>query len=206
MEVNPMEKIEKLSKEGRDFRNFIDFEVRASEENKELYVEGVACVFNRQTVLFEYDGIKYKEQVDDRAFKEADIKDVIFNYNHSGKVMARTRNKTLQLEVKKDGLHIKARLDGTSEGRNLYEEIKGGYIDRMSYAYQVEESAYDNQNHLRTIRKIKKLYDVSAVAIPAYSDTKIMTRSFLELDRIEKEKLDSDLLLRKRKLILLTKI
>lgn len=206
MEINQLEKIEGLAKKGRDFRNFVNFEIRAiGETGNELYVEGVACSFNQPTVLFEYDGIEYKEQVDDRAFDESDMSDVIFNYNHCGKVMARTRNKTLQLMVEKDGLHIKARLDGTEEGRKLYEEIKGGYIDRMSYAYTVQEAAYDTQNHMRTIRKIKKLYDVSAVDIPAYDTTSIYTRSLLDLDKSEREKLESQNE-RKRKLILLTQL
>lgn len=206
MEINPLEKIENLTKKGRDFRNFANFEIRAAgEQGTELYVEGVACSFNQPTVLFEYDGIQYKEQVDDRAFDEADMSDVIFNYNHCGKVMARTRNKTLQLMVEKDGLHIKARLDGTEEGRRLYEEIKGGYIDRMSYAYTVQEAAYDTENHMRTIRKIKKLYDVSAVDIPAYDTTSISARSLLDLDREERSRLES-LNLRKRKTLLLTQL
>ena len=203
---NPLEKIEGLASKGRDFRSFVNFEIRAGgEEGKELYVEGVACSFNQPTVLFEYDGVEYKEQVDNGAFVEADMSDVIFNYNHGGKVMARTRNKTLQLEIKEDGLHIKARLDGTEEGRKLYEEIKGGYIDRMSYAYTVRESAYDTANHMRTIRKIKKLYDVSAVDIPAYDTTSISTRSLLDLDKAEREKLAS-MNERKRRVILLTKL
>ncbi|MFZ5352748.1 MAG: HK97 family phage prohead protease [Bacillota bacterium] len=208
MEINLLEKMEKLSKKGRDFRSFINFEIRAVQDsdNKEaLYVEGVACSFNQPTVLFEYDGIEYKEQVDDRAFDEADMSDVIFNYNHGGKVMARTRNKTLQLMVEKDGLHIKARLDGTEEGRKLYEEIKGGYIDRMSYAYTVKEAAWDQENHMRTIRKIKKLYDVSAVDIPVYDTTSISARSLLELEKEEREKLDS-LNERKKRLALLTQL
>jgi HK97 family phage prohead protease len=206
MEINQLEKMESLMKKGRDFRDFVNFEIRSvGETENELYVEGVACSFNQPTVLFEYDGIEYKEQVDDRAFDEADMSDVIFNYNHHGKVMARTRNKTLQMTVEKDGLHIKARLDGTEEGRRLYEEIKGGYIDRMSYAYTTKESAWDNETHMRTIRKIKKLYDVSAVDIPAYDTTSINARSFFELEKEEKEKLDS-LNERKRKLILLTQI
>lgn len=171
----------------REFREF-EFEIRAAAEGEteELYVEGYAARFNEPTVLWEYDGKEYKEQVDDRAFAEADMSDVIFNYNHGGKVMARTRNKTLQLKVDKKGLFIRARLDGTEEGRKLYNEIKGGYIDRMSYAYTVKESAYDSENRTRTIRKIKKLYDVSAVDIPAYDTTSISARSYFELER-EKE-------------------
>ena len=186
MMINRKE-VKMLTKTNREIRNFVNFELRAAENEKELYVEGYAATFNSPTVLWEYDGIEYKEQIDDRAFDEADMKDVIFNYDHCGKVMARTRNKTLQLNTDKTGLYIKARLDGTEEGRRLYEEIKGGYIDRMSFAFEAQESAYDSVNYMRTIRKIKKLYDVSAVSIPAYDDTSISARSYFELER-EKEK------------------
>jgi HK97 family phage prohead protease len=185
--INRKEVKKMLTKTNREIRNFVNFELRAAENEKELYVEGYAATFNSPTVLWEYDGIEYKEQIDDRAFDEADMKDVIFNYDHRGKVMARTRNKTLQLNTDKTGLYIKARLDGTEEGRRLYEEIKGGYIDRMSFAFEAQESAYDSVNYMRTIRKIKKLYDVSAVSIPAYDDTSISARSYFELER-EKEK------------------
>lgn len=181
----------------REFRNF-NFEIRAAgEDNGEKYVEGYAATFNSPTVLYEYDGIQYKEQINDKAFAEADMSDVIFNYNHGGKVMARTRNKTLELKTDSKGLFIRARLDGTEEGRKLYEEIKGGYIDRMSFAFKVTESSYDSQLRLRTILRIKKVYDVSAVDIPAYSDTSISARSFFEAEA-EKEKLASETM-KKRK-------
>ena len=190
----------------REYREF-SFEIRAApgadEAREELYVEGYACRFNEPTVLWEYDGIQYKEQVDDRAFEGADMTDVIFNYNHSGKVMARTRNHTLQLSVDSKGLYIRARLDGTEEGRKLYEEIKGGYIDRMSYAYSTKEAAYDSENHIRTIRKIKRLYDVSAVDIPAYDTTSISARSSFQAE-IEKENLTTSTTERRKKLLLQT--
>lgn len=201
MTIRQMEKIS----QNRDIRRFINFEVRANsiedEEIEELWIEGYACIFNEPTILYSYDGVDYKEQVDDRAFNEADISDVIFNYNHGGKVIARTRNDTLSLSIDKKGLYIRARVDGTEEGRRIYEEIKGGYIDRMSYSYSVEESAYDRENHLRTIRKIKKLYDVSAVDIPAYDTTSIYARSFIDSEKefIKKEE-------KRERLILLTKI
>jgi len=181
---------DKLTREDREFRPFINFEIRAKEEDggKELWVEGYAAVFNEPTILWEYDGIQYKEQIDDRAFDEADISDVIFNYNHAGKVMARTRNKTLQLTTDQKGLYVRARVDGTEEGRKIYEEIQGGYIDRMSFSFTTRESAYDSENYLRTIRKIKKLYDVSAVDIPAYDTTSISARSFFEAEAEEKRK------------------
>jgi len=198
-----LEKIQALMND-REFRKFVNFELRAKNEGKELYAEGYAAVFNEPTVIYEYDGVEYKEQVDDRAFDEANLSDVIFNYNHSGKVMARTRNKTLQLGTDSRGLYVKARLDGTEEGRKLYEEINGRYIDRMSFSFTVQESAYDSVNYTRTIRKIKKLYDVSAVDIPAYDSTSISARSYFDLER-EKIVLASANELRKR-LILQTLI
>lgn len=187
----------------REFRRFVEFDLRASlteseDENEELYVEGYAVTFNEPTVLWEYDGIEYKEQVDDKAFADADMSDVIFNYNHTGKVMARTRNNTLELKVDEKGLYIRARLDGTSEGRKLYEEIKGGYVDRMSFSFTTRESSYDRENYMRTIRKIKKLYDVSAVDIPAYDTTSISARSFFELEREKEQKVAEAAELRKK--------
>ncbi len=157
-----------------------EFEARAlpveGTEEQELWVEGYAVRFDSPTVLFEYDGTEYKEQIARDAFTDCKMEDVIFNYNHSGKVMARTRNNTLQLELRDDGLYIRARLDGTEEGRRLYDEISKGYIDRMSFQFQIAQEAYDNQNHMWTVLRIKRLFDVSAVDIPAYEDTSIEAR------------------------------
>ena len=141
-------------------------------EEQELYVEGYAVRFDSPTVLFEYGGTEYKEQIDDRAFQETKMED----YNHGGKVLARTRNDTLWLTVDDTGVFVRARLDGTEEGRKLYEEIAGGYIDRMSFAFTIQEESYDSVEHLWTIQKVKRLYDVSAVDIPAYDDTSIAAR------------------------------
>ena len=176
--------------------------------DEEMIVEGYAVRFNSPTVLFEYDGIEYKEQIDDRAFQEAKMDDVIFNYDHQGKVMARTRNKTLELEVREDGLFMRAKLSGTEEGRKLYEEIRGGYIDRMSFQFSIKEEAYDKENHMWTVRKVKRLYDVAAVSIPAYDDTSIEARKnfILEADAQEKRERQAAAELRKRRLILKTKL
>ena len=176
-----------------------------AEEKPEMWVEGYAVRFESPTVLFEYDGTEYKEQIDRNAFEECQMEDVIFNYNHGGKVMARTRNQTLFLEIRSDGLYIRARLDGTEEGRRLYEEIKGGYIDRMSFRFSVREEAYDKQNHMWTVRRIKRLYDVSAVDIPAYDDTSISAGKQAVMDLEERRKrLELDK--RKKKLQLRLKI
>ena len=161
-------------KQGREYRAVQDFSlVPRTEEKDEYRVRGTAVVFDTPTVLFEYDGVKYSEVIDRNAFDECDMSDVIFNYNHGGKVVARLRNKTLTLTIDERGLHMEADLGGTQAGRELYEEIDGGYVDKMSFSFSVRESKYDSVTHTRTITKVKKLYDVSAVDIPAYKDTEI---------------------------------
>ena len=199
---NSEEKIQSLIDKGWNLRNFQNFELRAKEESEEnpneMTIEGVACVFDSETTLFEWDGVEYKEKVDRNAFAEADISDVIFNYNHGGRVYARTRNDSLHLEVKEDGLHVLISLNPEDEGhKQLYRDIKNGLIDKMSYAYTVSEEAYDVDTHLRTVLKIKKLYDVSAVDIPAYDSTSISARSVLDLEKSEVEKLENDTLKKK---------
>ena len=153
--------------------------------------------------MFEVDGIQYKEMIDRRALLESNLSDVIFNYNHGGKVMARTRNKTLELSIDERGLFVRARLDGTEEGRRLYEEIRGGYIDRMSFSFTVAGDRYDKENRMRVIESIKRIYDVSAVDIPAYDTTSISARSFFEAEA-EKERMVADAIAARKKLLLRT--
>lgn len=171
-------------KPNREYRNFADILIPTAandnEESNSYIVQGRAVVFDKPTVLYEIDGIKYCEVIARGAFDGADLSDVIFNYNHGGKVVARLRNKTLKLTINNEGLDIVADLSGTTEGRTLHEEIKGGYIDKMSFSFSIAESAYNVETHTRTITKIKKLYDVSAVDIPAYEETSISARHSLE--------------------------
>lgn len=166
-------------------------------EPSELWVEGYAVRFNSPTVLFEYGGNEYKEQIDRNAFSECDMSDVIFNYNHGGKVVARTKNKTLEITVNDDGVFIRARLDGTEEGRKLYDEISKGYIDKMSFQFTVKEQSYNSEERMWTIYKVKRLYDVSAVDIPAYNDTSISAAERrYELSDMENENAKNQLLLK----------
>lgn len=195
------EKIKNFIDKGWNFRKFQNFEIRAKEEenSQELIIEGIACVFDEETVLFEDGDVQYKEKVDKKAFKNADMSDVIFNYNHGGRVYARTRNSSLHLEVKEDGLHVTIKLNPNDEGHmQLYRDIKSGLIDKMSYAYTVSEESYDTETHTRTVLSIKKLYDVSAVDIPAYNCTSISARSILDLEKSEMEKLENDILQEKK--------
>lgn len=145
----------------------------------ERYVEGYATTFDSPYVLWEFeDGTKYYEQIDRHALDGADMSDVIMQYDHAGRVFARQSNKTLLLIPDDHGLLIAADLDKTELARGLYEDIAAGMINKMSWAFVVSEDSYDRETHTRTILKIKKVYDVSAVSIPANQDTEISARSF----------------------------
>lgn len=182
--------------EGRQYRN-IDvgsFERRAEEDGRRE-VSGYATTFNDPYTLFtdEIGTTRYivREQVDPQAFAETDLSDVIMQYDHEGRVFARVSNGTLEIDPDEHGLHIRANLGGTELGRQLFEEIEGGYTTKMSFGFRVgkdrrEETEERDENGvttvtiLRTILEISRLYDVSAVSLPANDATTISARGFCE--------------------------
>lgn len=185
-------------KTDREYRkiDIANLETR-QEDDGQMIVEGYAATFMQPYTLAKYQDFELREQIDPHAFDETDMDDVIMQYDHEGRVFARKRNGTLELSTDDHGLKIRARLDGTTIGRQLYEEIKGGYTDRMSFGFTVEaerkEEETDSENRvtvLRTITKIRKLYDVSAVSLPANDATEISARMMGdgELARITEER------------------
>jgi len=152
------------------------------ENNTDQIVEGYALVFDVPTVLYEFDGVQYKEVIARGALDGADLSDVPFKYNHSSNimVMARTRNKTLQLIIDEKGLNIRANLAQTTGGQDLYKLVKRKDIDKMSMAMVVSDDEYNRDTNTRTIKKISKLYDVAAVDMPAYDQTSISARSYFD--------------------------
>ncbi len=139
--------------------------------------------------LFECSGVEYKEIVSPDAFSETDMSDVILQYNHEGKVLARMSNGTLIVEPDEHGLFVAADLSGCQASRELYEEIKSGLVTRMSWGFTISASEYDRDTHTETLTKIKKIYDVSAVSIPADPNTEISARNLLdgEIERARAE-------------------
>lgn len=187
-----------MKRENREYRIFTGpFEVRAANDNESFIVEGYATTYEPY-VLWEEDGIKYKEQVLPEAFDSAtDMSDVIFVRDHEGTVFARTKNDTLVLTPDDKGLKIRADLSKTASAREMFEEIKTGLYTQMSFAFIVDDDEYDSRTHTRIIRHLKKLFDVSAVSFPANPGTDISpaTRSrfdgFIEAEkaeRLEREK------------------
>lgn len=180
------ETIQKKLNNGRQYRNMV-LEVRKdSEEDNGCVVRGYATTFNEAYKLYGNDEYEVREMVSDKAFEECDMSDVIFQYDHEGRVYARISNNTLRLTTDEHGLLIEADLGGTEEGRKLYEEIKGGYTTKMSFGFTVDddevlESTEDEKRiYLRTITRIGKLYDVSAVSLPANDMTEISARAFCD--------------------------
>lgn len=175
----------------REYRAAEPFVLPENNESDELIVRGTPIVFNKPTVLYEIDGIEYKEVIKDGALDECDMSDFILNRNHGqndGTVYARTRNGSLKYEITDSGLNITATLDSEDDRhRNLHRDIQKRRVDKMSFSFIVRECSYDKETHTRTITKIKKLYDVSAVDFPAYNDTSITTaRDFFSAEH-EKE-------------------
>lgn len=198
MELNDKQ-LNKLEN-GREYRAMV-MEVRAVDGNEEsMIVEGYATTFSQPYLLYAGRYYKIIEEIAPTAFSECDMSDVIMQYDHTGRVFARTRNGTLTLTVDAIGLKVTADLSGTDIGRQLYQEIKGGYTDKMSFGFVVTEdqrvSTEDYETGVetvtRTITKIKKLYDVSAVSIPANDMTSISARRFADgvIDEIKAERLE----------------
>ena len=198
-------------KNDREFRKCAEF--RALDESDSYVVEGYATTFDQPYTLYSDGYYELREVVDSKAFEKTDMSDVIMQYDHEGRVFARNRNKTLDLMTDEHGLKITANLGGTDIGRQLYQEIKGGYTDRMSFAFTVSDDKRERETIdgkivvTRRILGFRKLYDVSAVSTPANNSTSISARSWCDgvIAELEAERL-SALDISKRKLALKIKL
>ena len=186
----------------REYRNFT-LEARKNEQEQEdesRTVTGYASTYNEPYTLYEDEEIEIRDQVAPEAFNDADMSDVIMQYDHEGRVFARKSNGTLTVEPDEHGLAITAELGGTELGRQLYEEIRGGYTTKMSFGFTVpddgetwyEETREDGiKVHTRTITRVRKVYDVSAVSLPANDGTAISVRNLSEgvIEKVKAERL-----------------
>ena len=202
-------------KKDREYRD-MTMEVRTAETEEapeeRKVVKGYASTFNEPYTLFENDDWRFNEVVDARAFDNTDMSDVIMQYDHEGRVFARMSNDTLKVTPDERGLLIEADLGGTELGRQLFEEIRGGYTNKMSFGFTVDGEDYlDTKDAdgkaltVRTITSVRKLYDVSAVSLPANDATSISVRNLTdgEIERIQAERLEAEKLeLRRKKLML----
>ena len=185
-------------------REYRSLEIRKAEqrdgEEKDYIVEGYFTTFNDTYELYRDGNYIVKETVDSNAFANTDMSDVVFQLNHEGRVYARTRNKSLSLEIDEHGLKTRTDLGLTASSRSVFEDIDAGLYDRMSFAFTVTKDSYTEEERddgtvilTRSILEVGKLYDVSAVSFPANPNTDISARSKEAIDgeikRFEAERL-----------------
>lgn len=197
-------------KNEREYRSMTMAVEEMTESEERMIVTGYASTFDDPYLLYRGEDYEVWEKVDRNAFAETDMDDVIMQYDHQGRVFARKRNNTLMIDPDERGLFIRADLGGTDIGRELYQEIKGGYTDRMSFGFTVaedqrviEEDEHGYAKVMRNITKVGKLYDVSAVSLPANPGTSISAR-FLDgaIEEIKAERLKAQKLKEERKALM----
>jgi HK97 family phage prohead protease len=169
-----------MNKEMREFT----FEVRAEEnEQHGTFITGTPIVFNQETDLG-----WYRESIDREALMETDLRDVRFLIGHNTSMipLARSRNNnensTMQMTVTDRGMEIRVDLDteNNADARALYSAVKRGDMSGMSFMFTVDKDSWediDTDNPKRTIMSIRKVFEVSAVAFPAYEGTDIQAAS-----------------------------
>lgn len=178
-----------MVKDDREYRAIVT-EFRASTEADSYIVEGYATTFDDPYVMYSDGDVDYKESISSKAFDSADMSDVVFLYNHEGMVFARQKNGTLELSLDEHGLKVRANLGSTGASRDMYDAIKAGLVNQMSWAFSINADEYNKKTRTRTITGIKKVYDVSAVSIPANPATEISARDYfngvIEIDKAER--------------------
>lgn len=171
-------------------------------EGKEYIVRGYATTFDDPYTLYEDKDLILREIIDHNALNDADMSDVIMQFDHEGRVFARTSNDTLSVGIDAHGMPIEANLGGTDLGRGLYQDIDGGYITKMSWGFSVNrerdewksETAPDGRTlETRIIKSVRKVYDVSAVSLPANDATEISARNLADgvIERVKAERLEA---------------
>lgn len=167
------------SREGRERRAVVTLEPERRETGGEpsYRVTGYATTFDEPYLLWG----DVREQVSREAFDDdTDMSDVIMQFDHRGKVLARTSNGTLELTVDDHGLRVDADLSKSQAARDTFEEIENELVTRMSFCFRVDREEWDETEQLRTIKHFSKIYDVSAVSIPANGATEISARGWAD--------------------------
>ncbi|MEN6460815.1 MAG: HK97 family phage prohead protease [Syntrophomonas sp.] len=158
-------------------------ELRAIDNAEGMTLEGVAIVYNQPTTLFTKNSINYREQISSKSLDGVNLTDVplrYYNHDHGFLILARTRNQSLKLDNRPDGLHFTVALNPIVQAhKDVYELIRNGLINKMSFGFIVGSAGdnYDNQQHIRTVTQISNLLDIAIVDQPAYEQTTAEARN-----------------------------
>lgn len=167
----------------------------------DFYVEGYASTFNDPYMLYKSGTTEVWEVIDPEAFRDADMSDVIMQYDHAGRVFARQSNGTLVVEPQLHGLFVAADLGSTSLSRSMWEDIDARLVTRMSWGFMPDwdsiEDVYDEERDVltSTIHRVERIYDVSCVSLPADPNTEISSRARIDgvIERVAAERLQREL-------------
>lgn len=174
-----------MSKNDRFQRSF---NIYAQDNSSKLKLEGRVIAFEKPALIKGRDsrGVirEFYEVIDKHSLDKTDMKDVPLRSEHDTKtIYARTRNNSLNLDIKPDGLYMTAYLLDNEKSRTLYEEIQAGLVPQCSFAFPLDSVMVNAGTHkglpLRRVMEIPRLLDVSVVSFGAYGDdTYINARSF----------------------------
>ncbi len=191
-------------KNDREYRNLGAFEL--DEENM---VVGYASTFDSYMLWKDGDTTLY-ERIDKNAFQDADMSDVVFLRDHTGRVLARTRNGSVQLWTDDHGLASRTNLGLTDASKEMLEDIQVGNYTQMSFSFVVGRDHIEwlNDNEaIRIIDSIRKVYDISAVAFPQnpYTEIGLSARAMLDgaIEARTAERLEAERRERARKALML---
>lgn len=170
-------------------------EIEYRDENSELVLEGYPIVWDTETLIGDTEH-GYYESIAKGSLSAAALKDVPLKYNHMDRayILARTRNKSLELTQDDKGLHMIARLQSDVQAhRDIYSMVKSGLIDKMSFSFNTIDQKIDFERKLpsRKVIKIGKLFDVSVVDTPAYDQSSVYARSLELVETSRKAALES---------------
>ena len=163
------------------------------------YVEGYAARYEPYVLYHDEDGPVY-ERFERGCFDACDMSDIIMQYDHAGKVLARTSNGTLHVSVDENGLFCAADLGRTEAARSLFEDIQAGMVTKMSWRFRPGDYYYDRETRTIVHRTVAKLYDVAPVSIPANDNTVINARAWVDGEITQAARSEAELEERRRKL------
>ena len=194
----------------RDYRRLMDVRAEEIPDSGDLVLTGTPIIFDKEYLLFEYNGIQAYEIIRRGAFDHTDYRDVPLKYNHGdakgtpARTTARTERGRLTISVLDDRVDVRMNLLPTTGGKDLYEEVKAGTVPQMSWAFiqedNTEERVEQGNKITFIVNAVKRVFDISAVDFGANSETTIYARRRLDLDE-RMALLDEQDVANKRKII-----
>lgn len=173
---------------------------QAQRIESDRYVDGYAALYEPYVLYYDWDNNPVYERFEPGCFDECDMSDIIMQYDHEGKVLARNSNGSLVVEADDTGLFFAADLSRTEAARNLYDEVKAGMVTKMSWRFRCGNYYFDKDTRTIVHLSVKKIYDVSAVSIPANDDTEINARAWADGEIAQVARREAELDERRRRL------